>query len=101
MPAPPTAELYEDEDRWLTVLEAKAGTEGGWATGSFDARRNRLTIRTRDVARFMVDTGRIPINWERLVVVSLDGRTSELRRRKDPVLHFVLNEQREWVVREP
>jgi len=92
----------EDEaERWLAVLEAKKGSAGGWATGSFEPERNRVTIRTRDVRRFIVDTRRVSIDWSRLVVLSLDGRTSELRKRDYPVLRFVLDEQGEWVIAEP
>lgn len=90
-----------DDERWLNVIEARKGSQGGWATGSFDAERNRITIRTRDVRRFILDTGRIPIDWDRLVVLSIDGRTSELRKRDHPLLYFTLDEHGEWVIAEP
>ena len=94
------AELY-DSDRWLFVEKAKDGVEGAWATGSFNRKRNRLAIRERDVQQFAIDTSRIPINWERLVVISINGRTSELRKRDYPFLHFARDDHGQWVVREP
>jgi len=94
------AELY-DADRWLFVEKAKDGVEGAWATGSFSRKRNRLSIRERDVQQFAIDTSRIAINWERLVVISINGRTSELRKRDYPFLHFARDDHGQWVVREP
>jgi len=104
-PSPPEevripAELY-DSDRWLFVEKAKDGVEGAWATGSFNRKRNRLTIRERDVQQFAIDTSRISIDWERLVVISINGRTSELRKRDYPFLHFARDDHGQWVVREP
>jgi hypothetical protein len=104
-PSPPEdlripAELH-DPDRWLFVEKPKDGVEGAWATGSFNRKRNRLTIRERDVQQFAIDTSRVPIDWERLVVISINGRTSELRKRDYPFLHFFRDDHGQWVVREP
>ena len=90
-----------DPDRWLVVTKARANSDGGWATASFDQDRNKLIIKTRDVQRFTIDTGRIAINWERLVVLSLDGRNSELRQRDVDVLHFFRDQHGQWIVAEP
>ncbi|MGD2110449.1 MAG: hypothetical protein PVI86_13800 [Phycisphaerae bacterium] len=103
-PPPERVEIpaeFHDADRWLFVERARDGTEGAWATGSFNAERNRLIIRERDVDQFAIDTDRIPINWERLVVISINGRSSELRKRDYPVLHFARDEHGGWVVLEP
>ncbi len=91
----------DDADRWLFVEKAQDGVEGAWATGSFNRERNRLTIRERDVQQFAVDTSRIPINWERLVVISINGQSSELKKRDYPFLHFTRDEHGGWVVLEP
>jgi hypothetical protein len=48
-----------------------------------------------------VDTSQIPIQWRDPVVIGIDGRNSELRRREDPVLHFVRDDHGEWTVSEP
>ncbi len=101
-PEPITIDIDPPErDRWLTVLRARDDSEGAWATGSFDPKRNRLTIRMRDVQRFIIDTSRIPIDWERVVILSINNRNTELRKRDYPVLHFVRDEHAQWVVADP
>lgn len=91
----------DDPDRWVFAERIREDSEGGWVTGSFDAGRNRLDIRTQNVTRFAVDTSRVPINWQRLVVIGIDGRNTELRRRNQDVLHFQLDPHNRWVVAEP
>ncbi len=90
-----------DPNQWLSILAVKKDRTGGWATGSFDEKRNRLTIQTKDVTAFSVDTNRIPIRWQKLVVLSLDGRRTELKKRDAAILHFTLDEHAQWVVLEP
>ncbi len=91
----------DDPDRWLFVEKVRDGAVGAWATGSFNTDRNKLTIETRDVQQFAIDTDRVPINWERLVILGIDGRNSELRKRDYSVLHIALDEHGRWVVWEP
>jgi hypothetical protein len=91
----------DDPDRWLYVEGIRNGAAGAWATGSFDPKRNKLDIRTRDVRKFAIDTGRIPIDWERVVILGIDGANSELRRRDFQLYHFALSEHGRWIVLEP
>jgi hypothetical protein len=91
----------DDTERWLVVEEATSSTEGAWATGSFDAERNKLTIVTEHVRQFSIDTDRIPIDWDRLVVLRIDGSNSELRKRDYPVLHIARDAHGRWVVLDP
>ena len=91
----------DDPDRWLFVEKVRRGAPGAWATGSFNPDRNKLTIRTRDVQQFAIDTGRIPIDWERLVILGIDGHNSELRKRDYFFLHFARDRHGRWVVQEP
>lgn len=97
----PIAADIQEPDRWLVVEAVKDGSIGGWATGRFLPERNKLDIRTHDVRAFAVDVGRIPIRWKRLVILSIDGLSSELRRRDYAVLHFALDGHGQWVVVEP
>ena len=60
--------------------------------------QNKIRIDTRDVQRFVLDTARIDINWDRPVVLAIDGRNSELRRRKNPMIRIERNDYGEWVV---
>jgi hypothetical protein len=91
----------DDPDRWLRVEKTRKGAPGGWATGSFDPKRNKLTIRTRDVEQFAVDVSRVPIAWKRLVVIGINGRNAELRKRDYSVLHFARDRHGQWEVIEP
>ena len=93
--------LVDDSGRWLSVVAVKEGAAGAWATGSFKAKRNRLDIRTEDVETFALDTSRIPIRWDKPVVMNINGRTGELRRRDYALLSFALDGRGEWVVVEP
>jgi len=86
-PAPP----------WLAVLAAGKTGPGGWATASVDAKRNRISIDTHDVEAFSIDTARIAIRWDRLVIVRINGRNAELVRRKNPVIRFQRDAHRQWV----
>ena len=91
----------DDSDHWLSVEGIREGTEGGFATGSFNARRNKLDIRTRNVTAFAMDARRVPIQWARIVILGIDGTNSELRRRDFDVYHFQMNEYGQWIVLEP
>jgi len=95
---PPLPE--DDSTRWLAVEDTRRGAEGGWATGSFDPKKNRIEIRTKDVRQFSVDVSRIPIAWEKLVILSIDGVNSELRRREFTLLHFRMDDHGQWNVLE-
>lgn len=96
----PTAVLLEDPNHWIVVEKGKKGASNVWATGSFDAKRNKIIIETKNVQHFVMDVSRIPINWDRLVILKIDGRNSELRRRKYPRIHFVRGAYGQWEVRE-
>jgi hypothetical protein len=91
----------DDSDRWLFVQKVADKARGGWATGSFDADRNKLSIQTNQVEEFALDTSRVAINWKKLVVLSIDGKNSELRKRDYEVLSFNRTAHGEWIVREP
>lgn len=91
----------DDDDRWLRVETVAKDAEGGVATGSFDPVGNQIRIHTRHVNGFAVDTGRLAIDWDRLVVLRINGVGSELRKRDYDVLHFVRDDHGRWEVAEP
>ena len=78
----------DDSNRWLFVQKVAEKARGGWATGSFDADRNKLSVQTNDIEEFALDTSRVAINWKKLVVLSIDGKNSELRKRDYDILQF-------------
>ncbi len=89
-----------DGAEWLAIHKVRGEAAGAWATGSFDADRNKLTIETHDVAEFSINVSRIPIRWDKLVVIRIDGRNSELVQRDYSTYHFVLDEHKTWVISE-
>ncbi len=64
----------DDQDRWLSVETAHDKAKGAWATGSFHAERNKIEIQTHNVQQFTVDASRIPIHWQDVVILGIDGR---------------------------
>jgi hypothetical protein len=98
-PAPQAPEA--DPDHWLVVTETAKDSKGGYATGSFMPERNKIVLTTRDVESFTIDTSRISIDWDRLVVISIDGVNSELRKRDYDLLHFARDKYGAWRVVEP
>lgn len=86
---------------WITVEQEREGSPGGYATGSFDSSQNKITVVTKDVQRFLLDTGAIDVDWSRPVVLNIDRKTYELRRRKNPAILFDRNPHGEWQVLEP
>ncbi|MHC5110678.1 MAG: hypothetical protein ACYTHJ_12480 [Planctomycetota bacterium] len=85
---------------WVEVVAASGDAAGGWAVGGFVPSRNRINIDTHDVSAFSLNTSLIPIDWEKLVILNLDGRTSELVRRDDPTIQFRRDGSGGWEVPE-
>ena len=94
-------DVEEEADRWLFVEKTRDGAKGGWASGSFDRSRNKLEIRTEDVEQFGLYLERVPIDWDKLVVLSIDGKNSELRRRDHSRIRVQLDQHGKWAVLEP
>ena len=91
----------EDPDRWLTVERIHGDAPGAWATGAFDPARNKFTIETHDVAEFTIDVSRVPVRWDRLVIIRIDGSNSELVKRDYFLYRIARNEHGQWIVLEP
>lgn len=107
-PVSRTLPREDDDDQWLFVEAVAEDAEGGVATGSFDPKGNQIRIHTEDVKGFAIDTSRIAgetglpgIDWNRLVVIRINGVGSELRKRDYDVLHFVRDDHGRWEVAEP
>jgi hypothetical protein len=85
---------------WVYVVRHEPGPSQPSVSGSFDPQRNRLTIDAKNVREFAINTELVDINWDRLVVLRLNGSNSELRQRDWSILHFVMDDHGNWVVRE-
>ncbi len=88
-------------DHWLVVKKAVNVEAGTWAKGDFNAGRNKISIVTKNVAEFTIDTDRIPIDWSRAVIISIDGINAELRHRDYSPLLFHREGYSSWFVVEP
>ena len=80
-------DVDDSHDRWLRVEDIADGAEGGWATGAFMP-GNKVVIETENVTQFALDLPRIPIDWDRRVILCIDGHTSELTRKHYPHLRL-------------
>lgn len=89
------------ESDWLHVDAIRPKVDGGWATGDFFEPRNKIEIHTRGVKQFSLDLSKLNINWDRLVIIGIDGRNAELRKRNADVIHIARDKNNKWVVREP
>lgn len=87
-----------DQERWLFVEEIREGAKGAWAEGDFLPDRNKIAITTHDVTQFAIDFSRIPVNWDRLVVLGIDGFNGSMARREHPLVHFQVTPTGDWVV---
>lgn len=92
--------IEDERDRWLFVREIKGEAKGAWATGDFNRERNKIDIRTHDVSAFAIETSRMSVNWNRPVVLGIDGSNSELKRRDESLILFEIDKYGAWVVRE-
>lgn len=92
--------IEDERDRWLYVKKIRGDAQGAWATGDFIKDRNKIDIRTHDVAEFAIETSRIPINWNRPVVLGIDGLNTELKKREHSLIVFEIDKYGAWVVRE-
>lgn len=89
------------KNSWLTVKKINKNRSAKIATGTFNVKRNKIMITTNNAEQFAIDTSRIPINWRRPVVLSINGRNSELKKRGYSIIHFKHDKYGQWSVVEP
>ena len=94
---PPVVEAPSPTPSWLFT----PGNPRSGAQGSFDRKKNKITIHTAEQRDFAIDTSQLPIDWDKLVILSIDGKNSELRRRDFSTYRFQLDDHGQWDVQEP
>jgi len=92
--------LTDPQNGWLRIEELQPDADGAWATGDF-LLDNKLIIETENVAQFSIDLSQIRINWDRRVVLRIDGYASELTPKRRPLLHLRRSPAGSWDVVEP
>ncbi len=99
----PDLEPYQPDNaeaQWLGVDRIAEDADGAWATGGVFA-GNRVVIRTENVAQFRIELDRLPVDWDRRVVLRIDGRPSELTRKHYPTLTLRRSPTGGWIPVEP
>ena len=80
------------------VLTEKADTKArAWIEGSIVS-GDRLTINTENVRRFTLDLTRLRLNWQKRIVLRMDGFNSQLTKKRWPKLSFVRTAAGAWDV---
>ena len=92
--------VTDPQHGWLRIEAIREGAPGAWATGRFIP-DNRIEIETEAVSEFSLDVSDLHINWDRRVVLKIDGRASELIRKKSPVIHLQQDQTGAWNVVKP
>lgn len=87
----------DDSQKWLHVIKLRDEGTGGFAIGRFVPPDNKIVIDTDNVARFNMDTERIPIDWTHRVVLRIDGESSELIRKEDSTVSLQRTDAGNWV----
>lgn len=100
-PPPTIHHHYEHHPRWLMTERYNVDTKKTWVKASFEADRNKIIINIRNIRQFAIDTRHIQIDWNRRVILSINHRNSELKKRDYPVLRFELDQYNQWYVVEP
>ncbi len=95
------ATLADPQTGWLRIESIRESAIGAWATGSLTREANKLVIDTEHVEQFSIDVSKLRLDWTHRVVLRIDGRSSELTRKRDPVVHLRRSPAGSWDVVEP
>ncbi|NOT02084.1 MAG: hypothetical protein HOP29_15840 [Phycisphaerales bacterium] len=80
-------ELPDSAERWIRGERLIDGVKGGWVTGAVSP-ENRVVIETDGLEQVVLDLSRVPADWNRRVILRIDGHTSELTRAHFPTLRL-------------
>jgi hypothetical protein len=80
--------LPDSGEKWLRVEELADDSPGGWATGQFVPELNKLIIETDGVRQFVIAADRVDLDWDRRVVLRINGSNSELTRKHFPTIRL-------------
>ena len=92
--------LADPQDGWLRIEAIRSDAPGAWATGRF-VFDNKIIIETEDVEQFSIDLSQIRINWNRRVILRINGYSSELTKKRRPLVHLRCSPTGSWEVVKP
>ena len=93
--------LADPQRGWLRIEDIRDSAAGAWATGLLLQHDNKIVIETENVEQFSINLSKLRLNWNRRVVLRIDGRSSELMRKRRPVVHLRRSPAGSWDVVEP
>ena len=99
-PAPielPLSEPSPLREGWLVIKEKADARQRAWVEGSIVG-DDKCVLDTSNIRRFRLDLARLRLNWEKRIVLRIDGFNSELTRKRWPVLHFLRTSSGAWIV---
>lgn len=93
--------LSDPQDGWLRIEAIHPDAPGAWATGAFIREKNKIVIETENVDEFSIRLPQLHVNWDRRVILRIDGHSSELKWKRRPILHLRRSPAGSWDVVEP
>jgi hypothetical protein len=99
-PGPLDADVGVDiplQEGWATIDEKADESQRAWMEGEIRL-TDRLIITTSSVRRFALDLTRLRLNWDKRILLRLDGFNFELTRKRWPVIHFIRTPAGAWEV---
>jgi len=83
---------------WLRIVKLNPDAAGGWATGDVDRARNKILVTTHDVGEFALDQSALGVRWDRRVILRINTRSVELKKKNEPIIHFRQSRAGVWEV---
>jgi hypothetical protein len=90
--------LSDPQDGWLRIDAIHPDAPGAWATGAFIREKNKIAIETENVDEFSIRLPQLHVNWDRRVILRIDGHSSELKWKRRPILHLRRSPAGSWDV---
>ena len=82
---------------WLVIEERADARQWAWVEGSIVG-DDKCVLDTSNIRRFQLDLSRLRLNWDRPIVLRIDGFNSQLTRKRWPVLDFLRTPSGAWIV---
>jgi hypothetical protein len=90
--------LSDPQRGWLRIESIRDSAMGAWGTGDFLAEQNKIVIDTENVDQFTINLSKLRLNWNRRVILRIDGHSSELTPKRRPILRLRRSPAGGWKV---
>lgn len=75
------------DEGWLTIDDVSDRDHTAWAEGRVDD-GEKLVINTENIERFQLDLSKVKLDWDKRIVLRIDGFNRELTRKNFPHLNY-------------